>query len=317
MDLVYLWCDDADENWSAQRRKYLPKEKLDIQAVCKGRFVQNDELKYSLRSAAKYMPWINHIFIVSDNQTPIWLNTNHPKITMISHRDIFPEDILPIFNSSAIETALPDIPNLSEYFCYMNDDTLLSAPILQRDLITDNGKIICRMNYNRYGTQPTLYEQNVILMQKLSQEKLGYSCPYFPHHNLDVYCKTAFRKHNQIFAEQLRQTQRHRFRTPHDWQRSLVTYYMLATGVGVLKIINRYQYSFPAWLKHNLIDFGKKDSLVLSLKNKNYSKKLRRSKPKFFCLEDGELVSDEDRRRGKAFLEKMFPDKSDFENEQQ
>lgn len=50
MDLVYLWCDDADAEWSDMRKKYLPKEKLDKQVVCKGRLVQNDELKYSLRS---------------------------------------------------------------------------------------------------------------------------------------------------------------------------------------------------------------------------------------------------------------------------
>lgn len=80
MNLVYLWCDDADTEWSDMRKKYLPKEKLDKQVVCKGRLVQNDELKYSLRSVEKYMPWVNNIYIVSACKMPKWLNVNHLKL---------------------------------------------------------------------------------------------------------------------------------------------------------------------------------------------------------------------------------------------
>ena len=47
--------------------------------------------------------------------------------------------------------------------------------------------------------------------------------------------------------------------------------------------------------------------------NKNYDKKLRRYKPKFLCMEDSEYVDDKDRKRGKDFLEALFPNKSEFE----
>ena len=137
MDLVYLWCDDADTEWSDMRKKYLPKEKLDKQVVCKGRLVQNDELKYSLRSVEKYMPWVNNIYIVSTCKMPQWLNVNHPKIKIISEKSLLGK-YNPVFNSNAIETFLADIEGLSENFIYMNDDNLLAAPIKPQDLIDED-----------------------------------------------------------------------------------------------------------------------------------------------------------------------------------
>ena len=37
VDLVYLWCDDADAKWSAKRKKYMTQDICDKQAVCKDR----------------------------------------------------------------------------------------------------------------------------------------------------------------------------------------------------------------------------------------------------------------------------------------
>ena len=48
VDIVYLWCNDADAEWSAKRKKYMQQNVYDEQAVCKGRFVQNDESTSSL-----------------------------------------------------------------------------------------------------------------------------------------------------------------------------------------------------------------------------------------------------------------------------
>ena len=315
MDLVYLWCDDTDTNWSELRKKHLPKEKLDKQVVCKGRFVQNDELKYSLRSVEKYMPWVNNIYIVSACKMPQWLNVNHPKIKTISEKSLMGK-YNPVFNSNAIETFLADIEGLSENFIYMNDDNLLAAPIKPQDLIDEDGKIICRMIYSKNSERLTPYCHTIINMQKISAEKFGYECSYYPHHNLDVYNKTAFKQCNKMCAELVEQTRNNRFRTAQDWQRVLISYYMLATGSGKLKIINAYKMSWLQRLKHILLDFGKKDSLILPLnfKTKKYYNKLNRYKPKFLCMEDNEHSNDDDRARGKAFLQLLFPYNSEFEN---
>ena len=130
IDLVYLWVNDKDEEWQGKRRFWANKLGVvssEENSDC--RYSNNDELKYSLRSAEMYAPWINRIFIVTDNQVPEWLDTNHPKIKIIDHKDIMPENCLPCFNSAAIEVCIDNIPDLSEYFLYANDDMLFASPV--------------------------------------------------------------------------------------------------------------------------------------------------------------------------------------------
>lgn len=314
LDLVYLWCDDSDKTWSDNRKKHLPEEKLDKQVVCKGRFVQNDELKYSLRSVEKYMPWIRNIYIVSECRMPEWLKVNHPKIHIVKEKDLLGK-YAPVFNSNAIESMLPEIEGLSENFIYMNDDNFVAAPIELNDLITEDGKIICRLEISNCK-KSSPYINTIKNMQNLIEQRFGYKCALFPHHNLDVYNKTAFKQCNEEFADLIEKTRNNRFRTKDDWQRVLITYYMLAKGIGTVKVINAYKHSLWQWLKHNLIDLGKKDSLGMGLqfKTKKYYHKFRRYRPKFLCMEDNEFSNDDDRKRAKAFLEDIFPDKSEFEN---
>ena len=48
------------------------------------RYRDSDELRYSLRSIAKYAPWIRNIYMVSANQVPKWLNTKAEHLHGIS-----------------------------------------------------------------------------------------------------------------------------------------------------------------------------------------------------------------------------------------
>lgn len=76
------------------------------------------------------MPWVRYIWIVTNGQTPSWLNVTHPKIRMVHHKDIFkwPEH-LPTFNSLAIESHIHRIPGLSDHFIYFNDDMILASAV--------------------------------------------------------------------------------------------------------------------------------------------------------------------------------------------
>ena len=71
IDMVYLWVDGSDIKIKEKREFWQKKygQNINPQAVEKCRFRDNDELKYSLRSVEKYAPWVNKIFIVTDNQT--------------------------------------------------------------------------------------------------------------------------------------------------------------------------------------------------------------------------------------------------------
>ncbi len=107
------------------------------QKVTSNRFRDNQELKYSLRSVYKFAPWVRHIFIVTNGQVPSWLNTEHPRLTVVSHRDIFPNSShLPTFSSPAIESHLHRIKGLADKFIYFNDDVMLGNTVWPDDFYT-------------------------------------------------------------------------------------------------------------------------------------------------------------------------------------
>ena len=79
------------------------------------RYVDHQELRYSLRSVEAYAPRVNHIYVITDEQKPSWMKS-HPKITIIDHSEIVPSIYRPLFSSIAIEMFLATIPGLSEHF---------------------------------------------------------------------------------------------------------------------------------------------------------------------------------------------------------
>ncbi|MFS1240488.1 hypothetical protein ACL36S_16760 [Lactiplantibacillus plantarum] len=56
------------------------------------------------RAVEKNAPWVNKIYLITDNQIPAWLNFENPKIQVISHQNYIPEKYLPTFNSNVIGT---------------------------------------------------------------------------------------------------------------------------------------------------------------------------------------------------------------------
>ena len=96
-----------------------------------------NQLKYSIRSVDLFASWIRDIYIVTNGQVPVWLNTAHPRIKLITHQEIFNnQSHLPTFNSAAIESQLHHITGLSRRFLYFNDDVALLRPICLEDFYT-------------------------------------------------------------------------------------------------------------------------------------------------------------------------------------
>ncbi|XP_071441865.1 N-acetylglucosamine-1-phosphotransferase subunits alpha/beta [Hetaerina americana] len=101
------------------------------------RFDDKEELRYSLRSVEQFAPWIRHIWLVTNGQIPYWINLEHPRLTLVSHSEIFPnKSHLPTFGSPAIESHLHRIPGLSEKFLYLNDDMLFGKEVWPDDFYT-------------------------------------------------------------------------------------------------------------------------------------------------------------------------------------
>lgn len=132
IDIVYTWVDGSDPGWNTKRNQIAERIGYVLpEANDKSRFMDNEELRFSLRSVHKYAPWVNNIFIVTDNQVPDWLQTNHPKISIIDHKEIFNNhSFLPTFSARAIESQLHHIKQLFEHFIYFNDDMFLGREAL-------------------------------------------------------------------------------------------------------------------------------------------------------------------------------------------
>ncbi|KAK2588199.1 hypothetical protein KPH14_004236 [Odynerus spinipes] len=137
IDVVYTWVNGSDPNFIRSLHKYIPI--TDSNTVA-SRFSDKDELKYSLRSLEMYAPWVRHVYIVTNGQIPSWLDMDNPRMTLITHEDIFlDKSHLPTFSSPAIESHIHRIPGISDKFLYFNDDVLLGAEVWPEDFITQAG----------------------------------------------------------------------------------------------------------------------------------------------------------------------------------
>uniref|UniRef100_UPI00358E14A2 N-acetylglucosamine-1-phosphotransferase subunits alpha/beta isoform X2 n=1 Tax=Myxine glutinosa TaxID=7769 RepID=UPI00358E14A2 len=101
------------------------------------RFADNEELRFSLRSLERHAPWIRRIHIVTNGQIPSWLDLDNPRVSLVTHKDIFPDiGHLPTFSSPAIESHLHRIPGISPLFLYFNDDVFLARDVWPEDFYT-------------------------------------------------------------------------------------------------------------------------------------------------------------------------------------
>lgn len=117
VDVVYTWVNGTDPAWQQQ---YLRWRRAAPGGSGPGsadgsddlrRFRDNDELRHSMRSVHMFAPWVRHIFVLTDGQVPAWLDLEHPRVSVVSHREVFPDaSVLPVFSSPAIETHLHRIP---------------------------------------------------------------------------------------------------------------------------------------------------------------------------------------------------------------
>ena len=122
IDFVLPWVDGSDPAWLAQKREYSVEVTSDTHS-----FDYQDWglLPYWFRCIETNAPWVRNIYFVTWGHVPEWLNTDHPKLKIINHKDFIPEEYLPTFSSHTIELNLHRIKGLSEHFVYFNDDTYL------------------------------------------------------------------------------------------------------------------------------------------------------------------------------------------------
>ncbi len=316
IDLVYLWVDGSDPEWQLAKERALQEcgREPDRQATAKGRFANNDELRYSLRSVERYMPWVGRIFVVTANQTPTWLNTDHPKIRLISHSEIMDASVLPTFNSSAIEMSICRIEGLSERFILANDDFFVARPLTPQFFYNAEGVPIARLS-RHIPKKQSLYMGKVRRAQSLVAEKFGYMCPNPPHHNMDAYLRSDVEACLEAFALQAEATRSHRFRAEGEFHRSAWLYYALSQGRAEKRIVTHYGAAtsfgekLGCWLRGRYCC----ESREFGLHRSGLARRLRRYNPALFCLNDTERTTDAQRNEMVGLLEELYGQKSSFE----
>ena len=159
IDAVITWVDGDDPRHKAKREKYGDStiaSRDDVAGTTRFRSV--GEILYCVASLNRFAPWLNKIYIVTDEQDPniderikeLFPN-GHIPMEIVDHKTIFEgyEEYLPTFNSISIESMTWRIPGLSEYYIEFNDDLILAAPTSPEDFFTKDGKVICYGK--RYG----------------------------------------------------------------------------------------------------------------------------------------------------------------------
>ena len=321
VDVVFTWCDGNDPRFKQERIERLKKSGLSFQEKAQGaaRFFDNEELKYSLRSVEKYIPWVNHIFIVTNGQRPKWL-AKHPKISIVDHRDIIPNELLPTFNSLMIEMYLHKIPGLSEKFIYFNDDMFVNAP-LTPEFFFENDKPIVRLCPDpKYpiikskeqaigflSPKSDFWWKTVVRAWLLAFERYGKKELYRPCHVADSYTKTMFENAIQMLPEIL-MANNTPFRRETNIQRVIISLVMLYEFGAPLRLQKEpgILYKLFLWRFESLEWFSRAESI-------RTFKRIERFKPKLFSINTDEGMDAFKRESSKKFFASHFPDKSSFE----
>ncbi|XP_045214373.2 N-acetylglucosamine-1-phosphotransferase subunits alpha/beta-like [Mercenaria mercenaria] len=146
VDIVYTWVNGSDERFKHDLEtflKVLNRKQGDVLVL--NRYFDFGPLKYSLRSVEQNANWIRKIFLVTNGQIPSWLRLDNPRLTLVTHEEIFQnKNDLPTFASQAVECHLHRIKGLSKKFIYMSNDIIFTSAVVLEDFVTQSGEVKVR-----------------------------------------------------------------------------------------------------------------------------------------------------------------------------
>jgi hypothetical protein len=216
IDMVFTYVNGNDQIYIKKKNKYLKNDFLYFNPSI--RYENLDEIIYSVNSVIINLPWINKIYIVTDNQIPPInkLLILSDKVVIIDHKQIIPKKYLPTFYSDVIESYLHNIPKLSEIFLYNNDDCFNIKKIKKKDFVKDKKLIINTDIYSKYilffltffgeyfvrnyNTIKIFKKYNIILKE------------YIISHQTKILRKSTLKKIENIFKSELHKLRINKFR---------------------------------------------------------------------------------------------------------
>lgn len=311
IDAIYTWVNGSDPAHREKRKRYRNEQnQLPDNALEPARFRDNEELRYSLRALERFTPWVRQIFIVTDNQRPQWLKTDHPRIRIVDHREFIPEDYLPTFNSHVIEAYLHTLPGLSEHYLYLNDDVFIARPCRKTDFFTANGLPMAFVDWRgrrlfgyRYTKTPHAMSYFNTL-RILKEHGIDTDPRFITSHGPYAQTKSNARDAFAFFSAYIEGFARNRFRTTAE----------LALYSHALPLwIYRQKRLVPCDERYYYVQTARRDRIA-------YYKAILRSNrdhvpPLFFCINDvGDMTSQKQWRIDlRTMLECYYPEPSAFE----
>ncbi|MDN5789284.1 MAG: stealth family protein [Micrococcales bacterium] len=311
IDVVYTWVDGDDPDWRRRKAEALKQAsglgRINPLAQNPSRYTSRDELRYSMRSLDMYAGWVGHVYLVTDDQVPTWLDTTHPKLTVVSHPELFgPRGRLPTFNSHAIESQLHHIEGLAEHFLYLNDDVFFGRPVVPEQFVLSNGLSLFFLSAAKLSLgDPSPQDWPVMAAGKrnraLIDVRFGHQITNKLQHVSHSLRRSVLRDIEETFRAEHRDTAMAQFRSDRDIAipSSLAHYYGYFTGRAVPGTI-RYLYADIAMT-------DTPDRLASLLRRRNFD---------VFCLNDMDSSTVDPLHQStmlRDFLESYFPLPSSFE----
>lgn len=254
VDYVLTYVNDKDKNWQITYKNTF--NNLNYRKV---RFEDYNCLEELINGINKYASFIDNIYIVVQNTSEVSEDVRHiDNVKIIEHKEIVPQKYLPMFNSCSIEMFIGNIPNLSEYFIYGNDDMFFTNFVDETDFFI-HGKIISKLN-DITSSDNSMYFDVVRNSFKIFFKEFAYT--YFKDKNFSKSYKKLIH-------------------TPHSIRKS-TCYHInnlytneIEKSLTLLrsnKNLNQYIYTFYEYFYDNIIDsnkfiykyFGKDDDLKIS-----------------------------------------------------
>jgi len=316
IDIVYTWVDGKNPVFRQEQCHCLAEHPGRPSEITSPKlFHDNQELRFSLRSMETFAPWVRKVFLVTNGQPPpSWIRKDHPKLNLVTHRDIFPDpDCLPTFNSNAIELNLHRIKGLSRRFLYFNDDVFLGRPITPRDFLTSSGGQVFHVDDIPLHQDP----ERGPVHDRAYAYTLKIACTYgscdrntrLPSHSPQLYDRRLLDRLENRFRIHFDEGRSHRLRHPRDL---VIRLLYVAQLLESEEPISRHQIRELPWHSKDY-RFIMLKSGVLPIRDLIA---LRTEMPKFFCINNdlnGTLVDRITLKLVRYTLQRMFPRPSTFE----
>ena len=228
IDAVILWVNGNDDKHKIKISNYVDNKSEISLTKFRTRFDQVNEIKFTIDSILKFAPYIENIHIITDEQTPEFLekidnNDYYKKVSIVDHKVVFKdfEQFLPTFNCRPIETCMHRIPGLAEHFIYFNDDFFLIKHTKPTDFFR-NGLPVLRGKWLKFD-KDIFYKKfkKIRVGHKKAQQKAAqlvglkkyYNFKHTPHPLRKSTFKTYFNNNPNIFIENIK----YRFRNENQF----------------------------------------------------------------------------------------------------